>query len=201
MKKKMKNAEIDALHCGPPFGGGGSGGRPRLPIDIDIKPVTGKVTVISLPHACLAAGLFDDRMSQDVVLEWAVLAELCKERWDSSIERFFSDAEKIGITKTTADQSVSGLRGALIGWTGDNIINRGYSIGVCPDMNSVLGVLSRRVGDIFISSRAPEYTWDNLFGSPFEVDEDIFPAPVLSDEPWIKYRWNSSGENEKSSDI
>ena len=63
------------------------------------------------------------------------------------------------------------------------------AFGVCPDIDITLAVLSRRVGDIFISSRNPDYSWGKLFDSPFEVDEDFCIAPGLKSDPWSKFKW------------
>ena len=45
--------------------------------------------------------------------------------------------------------------------------------GICPDLTTTLAVLFRRVADIFISWRPGDFTWDTLFGSAFEMDEEL----------------------------
>jgi hypothetical protein len=110
------------------------------------------------------------------------------------VDRFFEDAERIGITKETVDHEVRNLRGSIIGWTGENnrlLADTQRAFGICPDLTITLIVLSRRIADIFIPSRETDFRWDVLFGSIFEIDDDSFPAPSLKDNPWKAYRWDT----------
>ena len=54
-------------------------------------------------------------------------------------------------------------------------------------------ILSRRVADIFIPSRSADYTWEGLFGSVFECDEELVPAVGLRSTPWKQYKWKIGG--------
>jgi hypothetical protein len=150
------------------------------------------VTVISLPHACLASGLLDDARNGEA-LNWLVLGEFVAKKWQSSVDSFLTDAEKIGITKERVDHTVRDLKGSIIGWTGwkDKQIRHALTseVGICPDLTITLGILSRRIADIFIPSREPDFSWDKLFGSSFEIDDDSFPSFTLEDDPWKAYQW------------
>lgn len=155
-------------------------------------PVHGQTTVLSLVHACLVSGLLDGNLD-GMPLNGPILKELCQQRWGGSIERFFEDLTKKGVTKESINSRVASFKGAIIGWTPgseqDRSANKKVQWGICPEIGLTLGILSRRVGDIFIASREPDYRWENLFGNPFEVDENLGPAPDLKNPPWTKFHW------------
>jgi hypothetical protein len=188
----MKNEEeIKELHCGP-FWGRSSGGRPRLPVEAEIKAVNNRTTVFSLPHACLAAGLLGEGLKQLEVSDWHCLQELANEKWGQSMERFFSDLKSLGVTSETVVLKSIWTQGAIIGWSfpGEAPIRpRMGLLRICPDLDLTLAVLSKRVADIFISTRDPDFRWDNLFGSGFEIDEDVIQAPDLFSDPWKRFKW------------
>lgn len=150
------------------------------------------MTVISLPHACLAAGLLDDVRNGEA-LNWLVLGDFVAKKWQDSADNFLADLEKIGITKESVDRKVQNLKGSIIGWTGWKDKQIGHALtsefGICPDLTITLGVLSRRIADIFIPSREPDFTWNTLFGSSFEIDDDFCPNFTLEDDPWRAYQW------------
>lgn len=187
----MKNdEEVKDLHCFP-FAGGSIGGRPKLPIDAEIKSVFGRV-VFSLPHACLAAGLIGKDLSNGQMLNGKLLAELSCQKWDNSVERFFDDLKIIGLDRDRLFKRETAFRGALIGWTftfksPDNVALKIWR--VCSELDLTILMLSKRVGDIFISSREPDLSWDSLFGSYFGIDEDINSASDLLSDPWNRYKW------------
>ena len=192
------NEQIGALHCDGQGGWscrmshGGYGGRTKLPIDAEIVPVHDKITVISLPHACLASGLLEDAREGRPV-NWLVLKELVDKKWGKSIKRFFADARTTGVSRDSANDAAKGFKGTVIGWNGalpENLCCNDGAFGMCPDMNVAVAILSRSVGDIFISSRDPEYSWDKLFGRMLEVDEDLCSAPDFKSDPWAKFEWD-----------
>lgn len=189
----MKNdKEVKELHCGGCGQWHDRGGRVRLPIEAKIKPVHGSITVFSMPHACLAAGLIGKDVPDEQVLNSEVLSGLAERKWDCSVERFLDDAKKLGVDTERAISKIGPQQGATIGWTSDGTeLSRSLAreTGVCPDLGITLAVLSRRVGDIFIGAREPDLNWETLFGSSFAVDEGLGPAPDLLSEPWNRYRW------------
>lgn len=186
------------LHCGPPFGRGlWGGGRERLPIDAVIRPVHGGVKLISLRHACLAAGLLEAPREVGVI-SWQVLGRIAEEKWGSSIERFFSDARRVGATTQAADARAADLRGAVIGWSSSAgagaALPRGVEI--CADLTLTLAILGRRVADMFVASRPPDYSWPALFDNAFEFDDDLCDAPSVTEEPWCKFQWKASNRKD-----
>lgn len=187
----MNRESRSVLHCFP-FGGGGGwgGGRERLPIDATIRPVHERVTVISLPHACLAAGLLETESKRRSV-DWCRLAHLVQDKWAGSVERFLLDAGTAGATFDRADAVAAALHGAVIGWAGPDSPSSPAAapFGVCPDLNLTLAILGRRVANMFVAARTPDYSWSALFGSTFAFDDDLCEAPLLADQPWSRFRW------------
>ena len=191
------NKQIKELHCDGQggwsdlrcrFGGsGGFGGRPKLPIDAELDPVHGQITALSLPHACLAAGLLRTP-EKNQVLNWRVLVEMAEKQWEGSSESFLADAKKVGVNRNSVDKQASKYSGVIIGWSGPSTYHN-IALGVCPDIDTTLAVLARRVGNLFISSRKPDYSWERLFGSAFEVDENLCVAPDFRSDPWSRFKW------------
>ena len=122
-----------------------------------------------------------------------MLCELVNKKWGKSVDRFFKDLRQAGFTGDIMDDTITGLRGAIIGWTGATQSKSNSAVksfGICPDLNLVLAVLSRRIADMFIPSREPDFSWGTLFDSTFEVDDDSFPAPGLNENPWKSFQWD-----------
>lgn len=190
----MKNMGNQVLHCCPFGSGRQGGGRTREPIPAEIAVVHGQPKVISLRHACLAAGLLDD-VHKGAAVNWAVLGVLCKSKWAGSVENFFKDAAAVGTSVPSADAYVADLRGAVIGWTDDSVksaLPSRWTFGFCPDLNLTLAILSRHVSDIFIAARAPDYSWPTLFDSYFVFDDGLGAAPQLTEAPWSRFKWGDS---------
>jgi hypothetical protein len=182
------NKQLLNCHCGWSRGGGG---RTKEPVNGELVPVFGKTTVISLPHACLAAGLLDDVQAKSPV-NWSILLQLAQQKWERSAERFLADAARVGVTPESVAQRARSLRGAIIGWTAtDRKRTNGARerFGICADLELSTALLACRIGDIFISARAPDCSWDALFGTVFECDADLGPAPELNEAPWQQYPW------------
>ena len=190
----MNAKPVSVLHC---FPGGGrrfgwGGGRSPLPIEAVIQAAHARVTVLSLRHACLAAGLLED-VRRGRAVNWVVLGGLIRQKWNGSVERFLHDAAGIGVGISGADARAAELEGAIIGWTGagkQSPVPAGGPFGVCPDMNLSLAILARRTSDVFIASRLPDYSWATLFESAFEFDDCIGDAPELRERPWSGFEWN-----------
>lgn len=185
---------IDALHCGPWGGrnyGGGGGGRPKEPIQTDVEAVHGRTLIFSVPHACLAAGLLKAR--KGLSADWQAVLELAFTQWQGDPQLFLSDAARMGITCESVNCRAASLSGAIIGWQSKRLDkgnkSQGVAHGICADLEMTLAIVSRRVGDIFIAKRDPDYGWNALFGSPFECDEDLGPAPSKDCEPWDRFQW------------
>lgn len=183
------------LHCCPCSGHrtwGGGVGREREPIPAVIEAAHGQLTVISLRHACLVAGLFDDLLP-GTAINWQTLGDLIKKKWAGSVAAFLQDAAKVGASIQKADACVSGLRGAVIGWAGvkdEQFRPLIGPFGVSQDLNLTLAILSRCVSDIFIPARAPDYSWATLFDGCFVFDATLGTAPRLTEAPWSRFAWD-----------
>lgn len=193
----MKNdAQRQVLHCYP-GGPCGGGGRERLPIDAVIRPIHGRTTVVSLPHACLAAGLLEDVRNGGKV-NWPTLCGLVQRKWKGDAKLFLADAARAGCTCESSGAKVAHLAGAIIGWAGATADGRTpgarYAFDVVPELDTAVGILSRCVGNLFVAARDPDYSWDRLFGAAFEFDDDAVPAADFAGEPWARFEWALGGE-------
>ena len=188
----MRETTDQLLHA---YFGSRRGDTTRARIPSVILPVFGPTTVVSLRHACLAAGLFDD-VRGDRRLNWGVLGELATEKWARSAQRFLADAARVGAGAEQADAALSGIKGAVIGRS--EPVRKEDSgpdgpFGICPDLNLSLGVLARRVGGLFIASRPPAYDWGTLFDEVLHLDDDLVPAVPLTEAPWSGFAWDFDG--------
>ena len=95
-----KDEQVKELHCFP-FGRGSVGGRPKLPIEAEIKSVYGQVTVFSLPHACLAAGLIGKDLVKDQVVNGADLRDSQPSNGIILWIDFFNDLNAMGVDRQT----------------------------------------------------------------------------------------------------
>lgn len=189
-----KDKEIKDLQCSPfplppqRYGGG----RERLPIDAKIKPVHGRTTVFSLPHACLATGLIGGEVPQGQSINWQVLTAMVEKKWNHSVDRFFEDVKRLGFKKENFENGKFNYKGAIIGWSGLQARltpAKLKDLVVCPDLDLTMTIVSRRIGDIFIAAREPNFSWETLFGSSFAIDEDLGSFPDLLSEPWDRFKW------------
>lgn len=87
---------------------------------------------------------------------------------------------KLGTTSDSANAAAGQVRGVLIGSGGrlgaypgvkeDNLLGEERRF-VCDDLDLVAGVLSRVVGNMYLSSRSPDYSWEAILKSYFIVDD------------------------------
>lgn len=160
---------------------------------VAFKCLNDKTTVVSLPHACLASGLFED-VHDGGPVNWHILSSLAEGKWGGSVDRFFADAvTAAGFLAEDEKPPTPDCAPVIIGWTSSNrksfINGHEEPFGLVADISTALAILSRRVGDIYIGKRTPSYEWDSLFGRAFEFDENVGPAPQLDEEPWASYEW------------
>jgi hypothetical protein len=183
------------FHCHSMCGGGRWGPRPASPLGTEILPVYGRARVVSLPHACLAAGLLKPGQTK---VNGVVLREMAETKWQGDAGAFLADVAGVGVDTNTIDRAVEACRPAIIGWFEADGGKPAPWIpnfhGVMTDLATVIGLLSRRVGSTFFRDRPPAYDWDTLFGASFEVDEDLGPAPLIAEAPWSAFGWESARE-------
>lgn len=180
--------------CDFSFGRGRSYRQRTLhPIDTQVRPVFGRTTVFSIPHAAVATGLLE--LPRSGALTWDVLMEAAKARWGRSADRFLRDAAKAGISMASVREASLKLPHALLGWPRQaGLLKRDKTFGLCSDLALTLAVMSKRAGHLVIRSRKPDFGWGILFGDPFEADEPLISAPLLSNEPWSGFHWDDEPE-------
>lgn len=178
----------DVLHC-LPCGPRRGGGRGPEGMRIALRPVSGAVTLFSLAHACLAAGLLEQPPGEEKPL-WFKLNDQAQRQWRGSVERFFEAAATIGLSRERILGYSSGCIGAVIGWHQmPHQVGSAYALRVCPDVEITVAILSRCIGDMFIGSREPDLAWDRLFERNFAADADLAPATDLTCSPWCHFTW------------
>lgn len=194
---KNKNKDPEVLHCGPPFGGGGyrATRTPSLPIEISLVPIHSRTVIFSLPHACLAAGLLKPATKK---ISFSMLLDLANKKWGKSDKKFFASLPPIGISPDSIEKRARQFKGAVIGWDSQfgspkstTNLNCGSknATGICADIELVLMVLSRRVSNLFLSSREPDYSWENLSSKTFEIDDERFSSSDLDSPPWNQFQF------------
>lgn len=165
------------------------------PFNTNLIALHSTTSVFSLPHACLAAGLL--KPAAGASLNRPALTKLTEKKWKKNVNLFLADAGRIGITEDSVHKAGENMSGACIGWDA-RLYVPGHDMiqGYCPDLNLVLAILSRRTGNIFFAARKPDFGGHTLFQDPFEVDEDLGPAPSLDQAPWSKFKWIRDDSNE-----
>lgn len=182
--------------CGGPWGWRQASSAPRTlhPIDTVIKPVYAMTTVFSLPHAALAEALLD-LPPAGRPLGWQALIEAARAKWRSSSERFLTDVHRISGKNRSVRAFTPDLPAGIIGrFHTKGIQKPDMLIAFCPDLTLTLAVLSHRAGDFFLRSREPDYSWRNLFGGMYEVDEPVEGARPLDRRPWSRFLWEADKE-------
>ncbi len=163
--------------------------REARPGRVFLPPIQGRITLFSVPHAAHAAGLLDIPGGKNFP-GWADFLNSAKEKWSGSAEIFFQDIESQGITPETIEQAIRGLPAALIGWSAPRLVEKNVvRASICTDLTLTLALFSRRAGDLFIRRREPDFSWANLFGGIFKVQEIIEPLADIQTEPWKRLLW------------
>lgn len=146
--------------------------RPRTEVNYRTRSVFGS-SMISLRHWLRYRGLLDGSLRNikrgieffGGNTEGAILEKL----------------KEFGTTPETSSKSVSGITGVLIGLSGNLKEYRGHRKSdkeagrrwdyLCDDLDVIVGVLSRVVGHLYLSSRSADYSWEALVESYFIVDD------------------------------
>ena len=158
-----------------------------------MKPVYGRTTVFSVPHAALAAGLINP--PDTGALSWPALLAAIKAKWGRSPDAFLRDAAKAGISTDSVRAAAAALPPALIGWPRHASLKKSDStFGLCPDLALTLAVHSHRAGNLILRSREPDFSWNGLLGGMLEVDRSIDKAPTLRSGPWSCFQWEDDLE-------
>lgn len=145
-------------------------GREAEPIDREVAPVHGPLTLFSLPELCASRGWLSDE-----VVEPGREVVLCDKLWETSADRFFGFLRDWGISKDDIDRRAAEFHGAVIGWASSPARREGMVV-LCQDILLTLAVLSRTASSIFLPARPPDYSWQALFRTTLIVDEPLEEA-------------------------
>ena len=150
---------------------------PRTEVRAEKRGIADRIVVFSLQYALVASGFLEapelpgklpkEKELQDIARDSSsdlrVAVRAC---WPSPNDLF----ARIGVPKPlpiAAD--------FLIGWR-VGIITEANSWFFCPDPQVVAGVQARCSGDLYLSRRDPDLSWERLLAAPIAFDEPVISA-------------------------
>ena len=142
---------------------------PRTTISYSTNPVFSS-TMVSFRHWLFFREYASGAFSGD-----GELVQLFGGRSKIKIQNWLSEQ---GVTLDAADEAAARLGGVLIGKGGsvrslpiqtEKVVQRWSCL--CDDLALTIGLLGRAVGNLFLSSRTPDYTWNALLGLYFIGDD------------------------------
>jgi hypothetical protein len=147
-------------------------GPPRTEVRAEMRRVADRVVIFSLVHALIARGALEGpeklpkgKDIQDLQQDGSGdLRVTIRARWPSPGDLF----AQIGDPKPLPLES-----DFLIGWR-VGIYADGCLL--CPDPQIVAGVHSRCSGNLYLSRRTPDLSWDRLLSAPIAFDEPALSA-------------------------
>jgi hypothetical protein len=145
---------------------------PRTEVRAEKRGIADRIVVFSLQYALIASGFLEapeipeklpkGKEFQDAVQDSSPdLRGIVRARWPSPGDLF----NRIGEPKTlkiAAD--------FLIGWR-VGIITESNSWYFCPNAQIVAGVQARSSGELYLSRRDPDLSWERLLSAPIAFDE------------------------------
>lgn len=147
---------------------------PRTTVNYRTNPVY-KATLVSFRHWLLFSGFSGFMVPGDQELN-----QLFSGCSPESIRSWLAGQ---GVSLKSADQAVAELGGVLIGKSGtftnyrkQRSESKQHLSHLCDDLALTIGILSRAVGNLFLSSRPPDYTWDALLEVYFIFDDPRIPG-------------------------
>jgi hypothetical protein len=162
---------------------------PSTTVRIEVQPVFGAV-IVCLAQCLRLNGLIDQELEfhgtdfcrlGDAAVGWA---------GDLSPDGFWREIAAKGCSRQSADACARQLGGACIGWSEqiypqkDTAVRYPPHNRVCTDLNVCLAVLSRRVGNLFLSYRPPDYSPEQLLHWAFVADDSRLAPRSISWEQW-----------------
>ena len=134
---------------------------PRTEVRAEMRRVADRIVIFSLVHALIARGVLEapyepEKFAQN---DSGDLRVAVRTRWPSPGDLF----AQIGEPKPLPVEA-----DFLIGWR-VGIYADGCLL--CPDPQIVAGVHSRCSGNLYLSRRAPDLSWDRLLSAPIAFDE------------------------------
>jgi hypothetical protein len=162
---------------------------PRTTASAEVRPVFGAV-IVCLAQCLRLHGFFDRKLDISetdfeglgkAVFSWV---------GSSSLDDLWRKIAAKGYSRRSADACAREFGGARIGWTGQ-IYPQGDALPhypphnrICTNLNLCLAVLSRRVDNLFLSYRLPDYSRDQLLCWAFVADDPGFAERSISWKQW-----------------
>jgi len=147
---------------------------PRTTVNYRTNPVY-KATLVSFRHWLLFRGFSDFTVPGDKELN-----QLFPGCSPESIRSWLAGQ---GVSLESIDKVAAELGGVLIGKSGtftnyrkQRSESKQHLSHLCDDLALTIGILSRAVGNLFLSSRPPDYTWDALLEVYFIFDDPRIPG-------------------------
>jgi hypothetical protein len=141
-------------------------GPPRTEVRAEMRRVGDRIVIFSLVHALIARGVLEgpyepDKLPQN---DSGDLRVTVRTRWPSPGDLF----AQIGEPKPLPVEA-----DFLIGWR-VGICADGWLL--CPDPQIVVGVQARCSGNLYLSRRNPDLSWERLLAAPIAFDEPAISA-------------------------
>jgi hypothetical protein len=148
---------------------------PRTEVRAEMRRIADRIVIFSLVHALIARGVLEDPdapekvpMGKDIQDrprdDSGDLRATIRTRWRSPDDLF----AQIGEPKPLPVEA-----DFLIGWR-VGIYADGWSL--CPDPQIVAGVQARCSGNLYLSRRNPDLSWERLLAAPIAFDEPSVSA-------------------------
>lgn len=176
---------------------------PALEVKVVQRAVWGAATAVSLPQALLALGLIPRAVAatpgqaprpagvpgpaggQAPAGRGRPLRAWAEERWRGSVDALVAEAAAAGRLDPGALDACHAPRGVLVGWAPTSAAARRGEFCLCTDLALTLLVLERQVGSLYLGSRAPDRSWERLFGPGLVVDDPRLRGVSLPEVlPW-----------------
>jgi hypothetical protein len=132
---------------------------PRTEVQTEMRRIADRIVIFSLVHALIARGALEVPEEPEDDMRLPICA-----RWRSPGDLF----AQIGEPKPLPVEA-----DFLIGWR-VGIYADGWSL--CPDPQIVAGVQARCSGNLYLSRRNPDLSWERLLSAPIAFDEPSVSA-------------------------
>ena len=171
---------------------------PRTMVAIEVRPVFGAV-IVCLAQCLRLNGLIDReleirgtdfRRMGEAAASWAA---------GRPMEKVWDELSTKGCNRENVDACARHLGGACIGWSEqiypqpDILAHYPPHNRICTDLNMCLAVLTRRVENLFLSYRPPDYDLEQLLCWAFVADDPRLAARSI---PWEQWPLRNGGQSE-----
>jgi len=151
---------------------------PRTTIPSVQRAVWGRATLFSLGHALACNGLLPRRAkARGPLLGSEALHQRASARWKDDLTALLEEASSAGLLdlqRLALPVGACAPSGVLIGWQPPLTDEASETLVPCADIALTVAVLERRVGNLYLSSRTPDRSWQQLFAQPLAVDDPRF---------------------------